>query len=64
MKNLLYAASVLLLAGLATTQTGVMNSMSDSTNQNQTLTGETAHPSPPAPCFSGGAPDAGDRVSR
>jgi hypothetical protein len=63
MKNLLYAASILLLTGLATAQTGVMNSMSGSTNQNQTLTGETAHPFSPAPGFSGGAPDAGDRVS-
>jgi hypothetical protein len=61
MKNLLYAAAVLLLTGLATAQT--MNSMSGSTNQNQTLTGATAHPFPPAPGFSGGAPDAGDRVS-
>ncbi len=63
MKNLLYAAAVLLLTGLATAQTGAMNSMSGSTNQNQTLTGETAHPFPPAPGFNGGAPDAGDRVS-
>jgi hypothetical protein len=61
MKNLLYAAAVLLLTGLATAQT--INSMSGSTNQNQTLTGATAHPFPPAPGFSGGAPDAGDRVS-
>ncbi|MGA2961986.1 MAG: hypothetical protein ABSD96_09955 [Candidatus Korobacteraceae bacterium] len=63
MKNLLHAASVLLLAGAAMAQSGAMNSMSASTNQNQTLTGLTAHPFPPAPGFSGGAPDAGDRVS-
>ena len=63
MKNLLHAASVLLLAGLATAQTGAMNSMSGSTNQNQMLTGETAHSVPPAPVFTGGVPDAGDRVS-
>jgi hypothetical protein len=63
MKNLLHAASVLLLAGLATAQTGAMNSMSGATNQNQTLTGETAYSFPPAPGFTGGAPDAGDRVS-
>ncbi len=64
MKNLLHAAAlVLLLAGLATAQNGAMNSMSASTSQNQTLTGETAHSVPPAPIFTGGAPDAGDRVS-
>ncbi len=63
MKNLWHAASVLLLAGVATAQTGAINSMSGSTNQNQTLTGQTAHPVPPAPVFTGGAPDAGDRVS-
>ncbi len=63
MKNLLYAAAVLLLTGLATAQTRAMNSMSGSTNQNQALTGQTAHPFPPAPAFNGGAPDAGDRVS-
>jgi hypothetical protein len=63
MKNLWHTASVLLLAGVATAQTGAINSMSGSTNQNQTLTGETAHPFPPAPVFTSGAPDAGDRVS-
>jgi hypothetical protein len=63
MKTLLHAVSVFLLAGLATAQTGAMNSMSGSTNQNQTLTGETGHSFPPAPAFTGGAPDAGDRVS-
>jgi hypothetical protein len=63
MKNLLQAASVLLLAGLATAQNGAMNSMSASTSQNQMLTGVTAHSVPPAPVFTGGVPDAGDRVS-
>jgi hypothetical protein len=63
MKNLLHAASIVLLGGVAAAQTGAINSMSSSTNQNQTLTGQTVHPFPPAPGFSGGAPDAGDRVS-
>jgi hypothetical protein len=63
MKNLWHAASVLLLAGLATAQTGTINSMSGATVQNQMLTGETGHSFPPAPTFTGGAPDAGDRVS-
>ena len=63
MNKLLHAVSVLLLAGLATAQTGAMNGMSASTNQNQTLTGETGHSFAPAPVFTGGAADAGDRVS-
>jgi hypothetical protein len=63
MKNLSHAASVLLLAGLAAAQTEAMNSMSASTTQNQTLTHQTGHSFPPAPVFSGGAPDAADRVS-
>jgi len=63
MKNLWYAASVLLLAGLATAQTAAINSMSGSTTQNQVLTGATGHSFPPSPVLSAGVPDAGDRVS-
>jgi hypothetical protein len=63
MKNLLHAASILLLAGVAAAQTGAMNSMSGSTTQNQVLTGETGHAFPPQPVLNGGEPGADDRVS-
>jgi hypothetical protein len=63
MRNLLGAASILLLVGSAAAQTGVINSPSGSTYQNQQLTGTTGQSAPPAPLFNGGDPGAEDRVS-
>ncbi len=63
MRNLLHAASILLLMGSAAAQTGVINSPSVSTYQNQQLTGTTGQSAPPAPSFNGGEPGAEDRVS-
>jgi hypothetical protein len=63
MKNLLYAASILLLTGVAAAQSGTINSMSGATVQNQMLTGATGRSFPPEPVLNGGEPSAEDRVS-
>ena len=64
MRYLVFGAAVLLLAaGPCLGQQSTIDSPSLSPNQNQILTGEKGHSSPPSPSFDGGVPDASDRVS-
>jgi len=64
MRNFFFVAAALLLAScFCLGQRITINSMSPSPNQNQILTGVSGHSSPPAPGFTGGVPDASDRVA-